>query len=330
MARNKLDLEDLKSVVSESRAQPETARKRGTDYLGHRHTSLANLANVENRKTIWVEPEKCNLWEAHDRDYALLDQERCQDLIDGFLSEGKQKFPAIVRPSRDPDYEWEVICGARRLWTVRWLREHNHPEFQFLVEPRTLTDEEAFRLSDIENRDKLDLCDYERAQKYWKAIREFGYYKTQKEMASRIRMDESQLSRFLQLAEMPETIVYAFTPREIKLEHAKTLAPLLKRDATKQALLDKANELRAQQAERGVAGLPILPGAKVATLLQQSVQPKKVKANKESVYHSDAGQKIAVAKKGRGGLIDVRLSTKGNNKKEILATMKRVLDEMMD
>lgn len=330
MARNKIDLDDLKSAVSDNAVMDDPRRKRTTDYLGHRQNSLANLAQVENRKTIWVEPQKCRLWDAHDRDYAALDETTCQDLIDGFLSEGKQKFPAIVRPSKDPNYEWEIVCGARRHWTVKWLREHNHPEFLFLIEPRSLTDEEAFRLSDIENRDKLDLNDYERAQKYWKAINVYHYYSTQKDMAQRIRMDETYLSRFLQLAELPEVVVYAFTPRELKVEHVKAIAPLLKREQTKQALIEKANAIREEQKQRGNENKPLLPGARVAALLQQvAVTPRNAKASAENVYWSENGKKIATAKKGRGSVIDVRITHGGSTKTEVMAALTKMVDELM-
>ena len=67
----------------------------------------------------------------------------------------------------------EVICGARRHWTITWLRANNYPRFRYLIEERELTDEEAFRLADIENRDREDISDYERAVDYveaWTAI----------------------------------------------------------------------------------------------------------------------------------------------------------------
>ncbi|MEJ1977658.1 MAG: hypothetical protein WDN49_17670 [Acetobacteraceae bacterium] len=44
---------------------------------------------------------------------------------------------------------------------MTWLRANNYPEFRFLVEPRELTDEEAFRLADLENRSAKDLSDYD-------------------------------------------------------------------------------------------------------------------------------------------------------------------------
>ena len=84
---------------------------------------------------------------------------------------------------------------------MSWLRAHNYPEFRFLVEVRDLTDEQAFRLSDIENRDNLDLSDYERAVDYKDALGR--YYASQKEMAARLEVSEAWLSRYLDLAALP-------------------------------------------------------------------------------------------------------------------------------
>ena len=39
-------------------------------------------------------------------------------------------------------------------WAITWLRANNYPDFRYLIEVRDLTDEQAFRLSDIENRDR--------------------------------------------------------------------------------------------------------------------------------------------------------------------------------
>ena len=71
-------------------------------------------------------------------------------------------MPATVRRVRDdPEFDFEVISGARRHWTVSWLRTHNYSDFRFLIEVRELTDEEAFRFADLENRAREDLTDLE-------------------------------------------------------------------------------------------------------------------------------------------------------------------------
>ena len=112
------------------------------------------------------------MWERHNRRYDLLDERNCADLIEGIRAQGGQEFPAIVRALPPASvHDWEVICGARRHWTVSWLRANGYTRFRFLVEVRELTDEEAFRLADIENRDRRDISDYERANDYAEACR---------------------------------------------------------------------------------------------------------------------------------------------------------------
>jgi len=328
MARNRIDIDDLRSVVTEA-GTADAARKRNTDYLGHRQTTLANLAKSENRKMLWVDPARCRLWEAHDRDYAALNEENCRDLIDGFLSEGKQKFAAVVRPSKEAEYDWEVICGARRHWTATWLRANNHPEFLFLVEPRSLTDEEAFRLSDIENRDRQDLTDYERAVKYRKALKVYSYYTTQKDMAERMRLDEGTISRFIALAELPVEIVDAFTPRELKLEHARLLSPYMKQSAARQAILARAGELAEEQRALAADRQPALPGAQIASWLLESVTPKR-KTEAAAEIRGSNGKKLLTVKKARGGVVEVRLMTaNGGGKAEYLAAISQLLDEVL-
>ncbi len=89
-------------------------------------------------------------------------------------------------------HAFEVICGARRHWTACWMRANNYPDFKFLIEPRELTDEEAFRLADLENRSRKDLSDYERARDYLRALeRYFGG--NQRQMAARLEVSPSWL-----------------------------------------------------------------------------------------------------------------------------------------
>ncbi|MBL7598951.1 ParB/RepB/Spo0J family partition protein, partial [Escherichia coli] len=110
----------------------------------------------------------------HNRDLDHLSEESCRDLIDSFLAAKRQRIPAIVRRLKDdPDYDYEIIAGVRRWWTVQWLREHHHPEFDYLVTIQTVTDEEAFRVSDVENRSRKDISDWERAKEYARALSEF-------------------------------------------------------------------------------------------------------------------------------------------------------------
>lgn len=105
-----------------------------------------------------VDPARCRIWSGHNRDYAALNQRACADLIESLRAQGRQEVPAIVRRvTGDPDHAFEVVCGARRHWSVTWLRAHGDAGFRFLVEPREMSDEEAFRVADLENRSRKDL-----------------------------------------------------------------------------------------------------------------------------------------------------------------------------
>ena len=151
------------------------------------------------------------MWEGHNRAYGLLTPENCRDLIDSIRAQGRQEFPAIVRrrEGQGEGPRYEVICGARRHFAISWLRANTYPQFRYLIELRDLTDEEAFRLADLENRDREDLSDYERARDYARALKLY-YGGKQKAMAARLEVSEAWLSRYLNLAKLPEAVVAAF------------------------------------------------------------------------------------------------------------------------
>src|SRR3954454_9299699 len=202
-----------------------------TGILGARENRLAELAtgSMVSRVHELVDPMRCRIWEGHNRDYAALDERNCADLIESFKAQRRQEVPAIVRRvTGDPDHAYEVICGTRRHWTVTWLRANNHPEFKFLVEPRELTDEEAFRLADLENRNRRDLSDYERAADYARAVERY-YGGSQQRMAERLEVSKSWLSRYLDLGRLPSEVVAAFgSSRVIGISHGAAVAPLLR------------------------------------------------------------------------------------------------------
>ena len=137
---------------------PEATDRAGARFL-RRTNALAETASREEKTLLWVDPEDCVMWEGHNRAYRLLTEENCRDLIDSMRAQGRQEFPAIVR-KRAEGAPYEVICGARRHFAVTWLRANNYPQFRYLIEVRDLTDEEAFRLADLENRDRADLSDF--------------------------------------------------------------------------------------------------------------------------------------------------------------------------
>lgn len=271
----------------------EVVAKEGSDRSASRNSGFAERSNAlselasgtrEEKILRWVQPSTCRPWARHNRRYDLLNEKNCSDLIEGFKAQGKQEFPAIVRPlTDDSDEEFEIICGARRHWTASWLNANNYPNFQFLIEVRNLSDEEAFRLADIENRDRADLSDYERAKDYLAAL-DLYYGGRQDRMAERIEASSTWLSRYLDLARLPDEIVEAYgNVTQIKERHARDLKPLLKEAKTRRLVLACAKEL-ADGAEPGLDGQQVLQRLKRAAQGKSApkIAPKKKKINSQT------------------------------------------------
>src|SRR5206468_1996411 len=141
-------------------------------------------------------------------------------------------------------------------------------DFKFLVEPRELSDEEAFRVADLENRSRRDLSDVERARDYLRALERY-YDGNQARMAERLEASQSWLSRYLELARLPTAIVDAFGSAHIlKISHAAVLAPLIKHPTHGSQVIAAAREVSREQALRTGQGNTALPPAAVMQRLQ--------------------------------------------------------------
>ena len=296
-SKNRSFAAGLMGSLDAAAPQPEAPTRMPVGILANRENRMAELASgaVVGRAIEQVDPARCRLWSEHNRDYAALDETRCADLIESFKAQGRQEVPAIVRRVRSvPDIDFEVICGARRHWTVSWLRAHNYTDFRFLVEVRDLTDEEAFRISDLENRAREDLSDIERARDYLKALgRHYGG--SQKDMAARLNVSEAWLSRYLDLARLPSPLVAAFAdPHELRIKHVTQLKPLLKPADRAARVLAKAGAISQQKGE----GTPLKPQdvirrlAAAADAPNRSGSPKKSGKALVEVVSSPSGQPL--------------------------------------
>ena len=287
---------------------PEARRPPRTGFLGARENRLAELSSggITTRVHEAVDPEVCRIWHGHNRDYAALNEEVCGDLLESLRAQGRQEVPAIVRRvTGDPAIRFEVICGARRHWSVSWLRRHHFPDFKFIIEPRELSDEEAFRLADLENRSRKDLSDYERATDYARAVERY-YDGSQQRMAERLQVTKSWLSRYLELARLPAEVLACFSsPHVIGITHAASLAPRLSHPRDRDQLLAHAAQLAAEQTvrrERGAA--PLAPAQVVSRLIAAKPEPRSAKAATAEKIVDERGKLILTVRlDGKNGLL---------------------------
>lgn len=304
--------EAAKKTIHERRERGEHEAPKPHGVLGNRIQAASELTRGERVKRVhyMVEPEHCKLWEQHNRRYDLLNEMRCADLIEGFKSMGKQEFPAIVRRVEGQgEVSYEVICGARRHWTAKYLG------WKLLVEVRDLDDEQAFRLADIENRDREDISDYERALDYKSALN--LYYTNQKQMAERLEVTVDWLSRFLALADLPDEIVDAYRDvTEICVAHGRALAAGLKDAKTRRRLLAKAKDLHGQ----GLEGKAVIGQLKKAATQTTQKQPL-------ASYQTAKGKPmLTIDRKGRDGLSIIVEPGSGASKAELKDALHKAIE----
>ncbi|MFD3263803.1 ParB/RepB/Spo0J family partition protein [Phenylobacterium ferrooxidans] len=280
-----------------------------TERLNTRLTGLARVTagDIKEKTLKLVDPTRCRMWERHNRRYDLLNESVCGDLLESLRSQGEQEFPAIVRRVEDdPAFDFEVICGARRHWAVSYLKNVEHRDIRYLIEERELTDEQAFRLADVENRSRKDISDYERALDYRHAVETF-YGGTAQRMAERLEVPKAWLSRFLDLAKLPTDVVEAFGDvRQLRENHAREIKPLLADGASRPRVMAEAKRLAVQQAEMIGKGQGPLDAPKVMVLLKRA-------AAGDTMPVSKAG-KPGTAVTNAAGATLFTLATKGSKK----------------
>jgi ParB family transcriptional regulator, chromosome partitioning protein len=322
--------------VATSRPAPKLSPADGV--LQSRSSSLAQLATgrMVTDRTQWIDPALCRPWSLHNRDLDHLNVESCADLIESIKAEGKQRIPAIVRRLKDdPDYEYEIIAGVRRWWTISWLRTNNYPDFLYLVTIQTVTDEEGFRLADVENRARKDISDLERARDYLRALDLF-YNGSQTEMAGRLNVSTSWMSRMLEVGRLPEEVISAFShPHDITVRHAAQIGPVVnpKEPAVRKRVLKRAAEL----AEARKAGAqPVAGHMIVAELLNAAKEPTVRKAASKqaakAVYASDAASgrplvEVELMPRGKGHMIRL-FSKTGAGREEIQKALAEMVEQL--
>ncbi len=186
-----------------------------------------------------IDPFRTRMWSLHDRCDDHVNEQTCRAEIDSFERHG-QLVPALGRPLHgDPDYDVELVYGARRLFVAR------HLNIQLLAELREMSDREALIAMDIENRHRVDISPYERAVSYARWLSR-GYFGSQDEIARAVKISPSRISRLLRLARLPTVIVSAFAnPLEIRETWGLHIMDMLDDPQRRQRTIQAARALGA-------------------------------------------------------------------------------------
>jgi ParB family transcriptional regulator, chromosome partitioning protein len=144
-----------------------------------------------------------------------------------------QLDPIRVRPApADSGYEFEIVYGHRRHAVCLALDQEIDGGFRMLalLDAASVDRKRLALQMHAENDVREDLSPYEYGRMYqsWLAAKLFD---TQGELAAAVGRDDSPVSMYVQIAELPAEVLAAFVdPREISLRWAPQLMKALKAD----------------------------------------------------------------------------------------------------
>lgn len=146
--------------------------------------------------------------------------------------------PIKVRPCSKPAAEgvlYEIVFGHRRHEACRRLG------IPVLAVVDNLDDRSLFVEMERENRERQDLSPWEQGMMYVRAL-DLGLFTSNRQLASALGIDHSNVGKSLALARLPDAVVGAFrSPLEIQLRWAPLLNRALETD--EQGVLARAREL---------------------------------------------------------------------------------------
>lgn len=153
----------------------------------------------------------------------------------------------VVGLGADGKEEYEIVFGRRR---HRACLELGLPVNAIVV--TKMSDEELFAEMERENRNREDLTPWEQGVMYKDAL-DAGLYSSQRQLAAKLSIDVSTVSRGVALASLPEVVISAFpSPLDLQVRWGQDLA----------AALDAAAVKVTDEAEK-IAALELKPAAKV-------------------------------------------------------------------
>src|SRR5690606_27908120 len=152
-----------------------------------------------------------------------------------------QKHPVLARPCKNnPDYSFELIYGARRLFVARLL---NTP---LLARIEDIDDRSGLIEMDIENRVRRNISPYERGISFRSSLMS-GLFGSQEDLSRAIGIFTAYVTRLLKFTELPAAVVAAFpNSREIREARAVRLAAACRDQEGSRRVIRNARSIAAE------------------------------------------------------------------------------------
>ncbi|PJG45600.1 chromosome partitioning protein [Sphingobium sp. LB126] len=327
MSRKSLISEALASAPIEAPQSPAPSEQPSLpprNFTNKRLEAFGEAARLVKRPTMRLKPSECSIWPGNARDYSLLDEHRLRSLIDSILAENGNRIPAVVRKTSNPDRPYELIIGTRRHWAIAWLNANHYPDIDLVAIVEDIDDEAAFRLADIENREREDISDLERGLNYKAAVDAY-YGGVQLRMAERLKISKSQLARYIALTELPPFVVSAFSsPMDLHAKYAEKLLPVLRDLGARKKMEVAAEQLASEQSFRRSGDEQPISGPEVMTRLLQAVTTKG-RVQKAEIAAND-GSMIGKVDRDQRKMLTITLSQSELSTDEILSALRPVIE----
>ncbi|WP_022681872.1 ParB/RepB/Spo0J family partition protein [Sphingobium bisphenolivorans] len=306
-------------------AAPDPVQQAALSRLDERLARFAD-EGADARRTISIQPGECAVWDGNPRDQPGLTADSCRSLIESIRQEGGNRIPVLVRANPlGTDQPYQLLVGSRRRFCVDWLNHNGRPEIRLSALLVDLSDEEAFRLADIENRERVDISELDRARSYQQAVDRF-YGGVQSRMAEALNLSNSQLSRLLALAQLPEEVVNAFACRdELRVRYSELLTPLLRRDEQRAQVIAEALRIGEEQQARARSGRRMIPPATVLARLRDAAVLS-VADQGRGLPVMAGGTQVGRVRPGKNGGLAVDLAIAGDAEvEEVLRGLRAVV-----
>jgi ParB family transcriptional regulator, chromosome partitioning protein len=325
MSRRSLIREALASTPAEPVMAPEASSEapRPT-FTNKRLEAFGEAARMVKRPTIRLKPAECSIWPGNARDYALLTEARLRTLIDSIQAENGNRIPVVIRRTANADLPYELVTGTRRHWAIAWLNANHYPDIDLVGIIEDLDDEAAFRLADIENREREDISDLERGANYKAAVDAY-YEGVQARMAERLKLSKSTLARYIALTEIPRTIVSAFnSPMDLQVRHGERILPSLKNPALRSKMENEAKAIAAEQSFRQSGDEEPISGSDVVARLIKACATKAGRPQKVTIDVN--GKSIGVVDRDQTRGLTITLSPTDLSPDDILAALRPAIE----
>ncbi len=296
-----------------------------TTFTSKRLDAFGESARMVKKPSIRLKPSECSIWPGNARDYAMLSEVRLRSLIDSLQAENGNRIPVVVRRTPKSERPYELIIGTRRHWATSWLNANHYPDIELVAIIEDIDDEAAFRLADIENREREDISDLERGLNYKAAVDTY-YEGIQAKMAERVKLSKSMLARYIGLTEIPQSIVSAFSsPMDLQVRYGDKLLPLVRNPISLAKMEEVAAHIANEQSFRQSGDEePIYGPEVVARLVKATIASSRGRSQKKRI--EAGGTQIGQVDQDRGRGLTLTLTPSDLSTDEILEALRPLIE----